>query len=354
VASLRASVHDAGVEAAKWARLVRRHESEAARAPARYRLRVGVFATLAYAAVFAWLLLLFAVLLVVGYAVVAWGMPDLAAVKVALVAGTPLLLTLRALAVDVPAPEGIELTREGAPELFAAIGRIDAAVRGPSLAAVVLTDDLNAGVATVPRFLSFFGSRNYLVVGLPLLQAVRPDEFDAVLAHEFAHLSRRHGRLSLAVYRRVATGQQLQAALAKKTTTTHAVFRAFFGWYLPRLYAYALPLERAHELHADAIAASAVAPTRLPARSSGFASLTASSGRGTGGGSGRASGRSRRHRARYTPTSGTTCARPHATGTHSCGFATGRRRRHARQLPPDPRPAAGSTQGRADAAEGPV
>jgi len=200
VASLRASVHDAGVEAAKWARLVRRHESEAARAPARYRLRVGVFATLAYAAVFAWLLLLFALLLVVGYAVVARGMPDLAAVKVALVAGTPLLLTLRALAVDVPAPEGIELTREGAPELFAAIGRIDAAVRGPSLAAVVLTDDLNAGVATVPRFLSFFGSRNYLVVGLPLLQAVRPDEFDAVLAHEFAHLSRRHGRLSLAVY----------------------------------------------------------------------------------------------------------------------------------------------------------
>jgi Zn-dependent protease with chaperone function len=52
----------------------------------------------------------------------------------------------------------------------------------------------NASVVQIPRLGVFGWSRNYLTVGVPLLDAVTPEQFEAVLAHELGHLARAHGR----------------------------------------------------------------------------------------------------------------------------------------------------------------
>jgi Zn-dependent protease with chaperone function len=74
---------------------------------------------------------------------------------------------------------------------------------------------MNAGVQQVPRF-GIFGSRNFLVLGLPLLQAVTPTELRAVVAHELAHLSRSHGRVNVWLYRIRATWGQLLESLEER------------------------------------------------------------------------------------------------------------------------------------------
>lgn len=42
---------------------------------------------------------------------------------------------------------------------------------------------------------------NYLILGLPLMQAVSPEQFRAIVAHELGHLSRNHSRFAGWIYR---------------------------------------------------------------------------------------------------------------------------------------------------------
>src|SRR3954453_1077430 len=184
-----------------WGQLVERLESRAQADPKGYRRKVVRFAALGYA----YIATALSVLLVLAAAVIYLGIHHPAPLlKLLLPIGALAVVILRSLAVRIDLPEGIPLSRAEAPALFNAIDAATHSVRGPSLHALLVDSDMNAGVVQVPR-LGIFGSRNYLVTGLPLLQALTPTEFRAVLAHELAHLSRRHGRLGVWIYRVRAT-----------------------------------------------------------------------------------------------------------------------------------------------------
>ena len=66
---------------------------------------------------------------------------------------------------------------------------------------MLLTGDFNAAIVQHPRFGIFGGTRNYLMLGLPLMQSLSPAEFQAVVAHEFGHLWGAHGRFGAWIYR---------------------------------------------------------------------------------------------------------------------------------------------------------
>jgi Zn-dependent protease with chaperone function len=236
----------------RWLQLVARLEAQAQDNSKAYRRKVVRFAALGYA----YIVLALASVLALAAGVVYTGIHHGAVLKLLLPIGALALLILRSLAVHIGPPEGVPVSRAEAPALYVAIDDVNRVVRGPSLHAVLLDADMNAGVVQVPR-LGVFGSRNYLVLGLPLLHVLTPVEFRAVLAHEFAHLSRRHGRLTVWIYRIRATWDQLLSSLEERQSAATGVFRRFFEWYVPRFNAHAFPLMRAHEFEADRIAASA-------------------------------------------------------------------------------------------------
>ncbi|MFB2880023.1 M48 family metallopeptidase [Floridanema aerugineum] len=99
-------------------------------------------------------------------------------------------------------PKGVELTRQEAPKLFAVIAQLTAALKTPKFHHILLDTQLNAGVLQVPRFgILFVGwTRNYLFLGLPLMQSLSPQQFRAILAHELGHLSGNHSRFSGWIY----------------------------------------------------------------------------------------------------------------------------------------------------------
>ena len=74
------------------------------------------------------------------------------------------------------------------------VGRYDAALE-------IIDDEFNACIVQIPRFGLFGGARNYLVIGLPLMQTLTVEQFAAVLAHEYGHLSGAHGHFSAWIYR---------------------------------------------------------------------------------------------------------------------------------------------------------
>jgi Zn-dependent protease with chaperone function len=246
--------------------LVARLDVVAKRNPARYRTRVLLMALLGN--VYLGLMLLFVVALLFAAAVSAIWLKA-AGVKIAIVLAVFLWIILKALWVKLPPPQGTEITARDAPALFATIEELRRALRSPRFHHVLVTDDFNAAVVQAPRLGLFGWSRNYLIIGLPLAKALTVEQFKAVLAHEFGHLSKGHGRMSNWIYRQRLRWGRLMGALEAAESRGLFLFRPFLRWYAPYFNAYSYPLARANEFEADATSA------RLASRRAAAEALTA-------------------------------------------------------------------------------
>jgi len=241
--------------------LVARLEQQAARRPQLYKLTLGAFATLGYVYVFGILLMLLAV---------AGGLIAILAAARALVLGkvvvpiVVLIITVvRALWVKLAAPQGLQLTKQAHPGLFAAIDEVRLATHAPVAHEVLLTNELNAAIVQVPRLGLFGWQKNYILLGLPLLQMLSVDEFKAVLAHEYGHLSGAHGRFGAWIYRVRAGWERLAGTLKQNRQWGQFLFVPFFEWYAPTFAAYSFVQARAQEYDADRLAARTIGAAPL-------------------------------------------------------------------------------------------
>jgi hypothetical protein len=87
------------------------------------------------------------------------------------------------------------------------------------------------------------------------LQALSPDEFRAVVAHELGHLSGNHSRFAGFIYRVRKTWAQLLHNLEASEHKGAILFKPFLHWYVPFFNAYTFVLARADEYVADRCAA---------------------------------------------------------------------------------------------------
>ncbi len=167
--------------------------------------------------------------------------------------------TGRMIWVRIAPPEGRAVTRAEAPALFAELDDLRRRLRSAPFDSVLVVTDYNAAFAHRPRLGVFGWNRTYLLAGLPLMETLSKEEFIAVLAHECAHLSRRHHRSGQWVYRLRRSWELVFGRLSRRRgareISMRPLARKFIEWYWPRFNAYAFVLSRAHEYQADATAA---------------------------------------------------------------------------------------------------
>lgn len=249
--------------------LVRRVEAGVGRDHAALRRRAVRLAVLGYLVLLAWFIVV--VLIAAAFLAAAfWADPE--GRVVCIVAGLFVLgfggwASLRVLLVPAPAPQGRALTRAEAPALFAELDALRSRLRSAPFHRVLLTPEFNAGVVQSPRLGPLGWSRNHLCLGLPLLDALSPDEMRAVIAHECAHLSRAHGRTSHWIYRLRRSWERyfqiFAAPRAAGEISTRPLTVKFIDWFWPRFNAHAFVLSRADEYEADAHAARLVGGAHL-------------------------------------------------------------------------------------------
>lgn len=154
-----------------------------------------------------------------------------------------------------PAPQGRVLQPQEAPALFAQLAQLRRRMKGPSVHTVLLTDELNAAIVQHPRLGLFGWEKNYLILGLPLLQVLGEQEALAVVAHEYGHLSGHHSRLGGFIYRFRRTWGRLQELSEQWNDWGSRLIARLFRWYGPYFNAYTFVLARQNEYLADQTAA---------------------------------------------------------------------------------------------------
>ncbi len=254
---------------AKFEALVRKLERYAKEQPAAYQLHVGALAALGYAYIFGVVLVLLALIAGIiagGVAVVVFvgshpgsGAGAVGAVKLLIPLGIGLTaligVVFRSFQVHFPVPEGFAVDRAQAPKLFGALDEICGTLKAPRFHHVLVTDEFNASVFEYPRLGLFGGYVNYLMLGLPFMEATSPAQYRAILAHEIGHLSGNHNRFTGWIYRVKRTWSQMLNTLASESHGGISLFLPFFSWYSPYFAAYSFVLRRGNEYVADRCAA---------------------------------------------------------------------------------------------------
>jgi Zn-dependent protease with chaperone function len=236
--------------------LVARLEREVDHNPSLYKIKLGAFATLGYVYIFGVLALL---ITAAGAIVVAIGAGQGALLSKLVIPLIVLVgMVLKSLWVRLEAPRGVRLTRGEHPRLFEVIDSVRQGASAPHAHEVLLTNELNAAIVQLPRLGLFGWHKNYLILGLPLLAIMSLEEFKAVLAHEFGHLSGAHGRFGAWIYRVRAGWARLSAALQQTEHWGSFLFVPFFNWYAPKFAAYSFVQARQQEYEADNLAAETV------------------------------------------------------------------------------------------------
>jgi Zn-dependent protease with chaperone function len=235
------------MEQSKYESLIKPLEALAAKKPGQYRLRVALLAALGYLYLLIVVtLLLGIVVLVLFYTRINWLVIKILWIPLVLVG-----IVLHALWITLPVPDGTELQREQAPALFDLVHEVTTALNGPKVHHILLSGDFNAGIVQIPQFGMFGWQTNYLVVGLPMLRALNPAQFRAVLAHEVGHLSGKHGRFSGWIYRLRRSWVEVLVRVHQERHYASFLFEPFLNWYAPYLNAYSFVLARAQEYQAD-------------------------------------------------------------------------------------------------------
>lgn len=234
--------------------LVKRLEVVSQANPKGYITRVMGLVLLVYG--YLGLLLLGSLALALGCIAIMIAAPNAGTIKLGLIGlvafGGFFFAIARGLWVKLEPPEGQRVTREQAPALFAMLDELRAALKCQPFHEVLLVGEHNAAVIQIPRLGMFGWHRNYLLVGLPLMQSLAPDEFKAVLAHEFAHSSGGHGRFGNWLYRVRRTWDRIFEQMAKQGTRGGGLLLKFLNWFWPIFNAHAFVLARANEYEADA------------------------------------------------------------------------------------------------------
>ncbi|WP_310417479.1 M48 family metallopeptidase [Chamaesiphon sp. OTE_8_metabat_110] len=147
-----------------------------------------------------------------------------------------------------------ELDRAEFTELFTQIDELSIKLKTPKIHHVVINYDHNAAIYQIPHLGWGEWHCNYLLLGLPLLQSLTPEQFTATLAHELGHLANNDSSFTSYIFRVRQMWEQLTI------DNNLFIFQWFFRWYEPLIKAYSLVSVRDREYAADALAQRMTSP----------------------------------------------------------------------------------------------
>jgi len=152
--------------------------------------------------------------------------------------------------------EGVEVTAENCPKLFALLEDICKKANGPMFKRVFINNQLNASVTRSGGLLGFFGMGPVvLTLGLPLMQSQTVKQLSGVIGHEYGHVAAKDNVWGQWVYRIRNSWLSLDDKLRFEHLWYTLKLNRFYEWFIATFSAYSFALSRSCEYEADAFSA---------------------------------------------------------------------------------------------------
>ena len=153
---------------------------------------------------------------------------------------------------------GESIERKDAAELHAVLDGLKKKLDVGGPIDVRLEDEVNASAREVRGLFGLVGTRRVLTLGVPLLALLGEDEARAVIAHEFGHFSRRHGRLGHWLYWAHLGWLSYAEQIDNQSSVLERLGGSFAESFVPAFSRRATVWSRGCEYEADSDAAHAV------------------------------------------------------------------------------------------------
>ncbi|MBT2209883.1 M48 family metallopeptidase [Actinomadura sp. NEAU-AAG7] len=180
--------------------------------------------------------------------------PGLATVKIGvgmLVVSVPLLGALVKASRHRPEPPGgLPAGRAEEPALWAAIDELAGRIGTRPPDEVRFVPDVNAAVSEETRWFGLAARRRYMIVGVPLVEALTVAQLRAVLGHELGHYGGRHTRLGGITYRGSVALERTLGALEGGGGLSAVLGKVFTG-YAKVYFRVSQAVRRSQEIEAD-------------------------------------------------------------------------------------------------------
>lgn len=228
------------------------------RHPFLYRVKLFIIAALGYFFLFAFILVSIFIIL---FSFLIFSL-DRLHIVVALLNGILLffgihnLLSLWVRVKQLPFPD---LLKEEAPQLYIEAENVAREMKGPSLQRIFFSDEERVYIVPHPKWGLLGRNQYYLVVGIPMMLGLRPEEFRALLAKEIGFYSKKHDGFLAWIYRVNKTWGIFSQSLGKRQGFPRSfVVTRFFSWYIPYLSVHAVVLSFKQEYRGDRCSARVV------------------------------------------------------------------------------------------------
>lgn len=164
------------------------------------------------------------------------------------------LVIYRSLQARPKAPVGLVLTNDKAPELFTLAHKLRSHYKRTAIHRIVVTGNYEVDIVKTPRWALPLRPTCTLVIGLPVMQCLSPEQFECMLATRIGQFSKKHNLLTNWLYELRMIWQQYRIAYSRLKGFGSEPLKYFFRFYAP-LYAKASAFAAKQDLlHADTYA----------------------------------------------------------------------------------------------------
>ncbi len=164
------------------------------------------------------------------------------------------VVTLTMLRVKNQMPSGLGLKEDKAPRLHELIAEIGESYKLPRIHKVIIHDNFDIDMISVPRFGLPVMNINVLYIGLPSMQCLSPAHFKGALARKLGQFSAQHNRLTHWIYRWRQYCAQYTRTYKRTRSPLYMLLKFFFKLYTPFMNAITVHAARQDELEGDVYA----------------------------------------------------------------------------------------------------
>jgi Zn-dependent protease with chaperone function len=152
---------------------------------------------------------------------------------------------------SIKLPGGRPVTNDEEPQLVHLIEKIQSQHNAPAIHRIRITEKFNIRIIRTPKNGYPFAFTNTLLIGLPLMQSLSPEELNTAIVREISHIKNIYRRTSGWFFFLRQTWCQYRIAHQEKWNPQNIIMRVFFAWYSPLFKMLSQNAARIEELHAD-------------------------------------------------------------------------------------------------------